>query len=844
MKNAFLIQVHIFAFAYIFEWKRPFTRISLLANIDSYALDLDIDFESAFLRGSVIINLEDYEQGTFELDAQDMDIKSVQVNGKDWPFEYSKENALIKLFNLPKDVTRGMVITVSFEKNIPDNAATGVYKCRYGSEYFIVTDFEPDRAKQLFPCKDDPLWKAVFNVNVTTRKDLTVISNTSIKTSQDLSDEKRKKVTFNPTPKMSTYLFFLGLGKFVESESFVSGTKKKIIVASRAEVADKCEFTHEIAASAIKDSESYFGVPYSLDKLHLIALTEYSGAMENWGAITESEVVTIIDPKTSSMFDRAWSALVTIHEIQHQWFGDLVTMKWWNDIWLNEGFATFMSHKILDRLHPEWNIWGFFMWRYQFETMKWDQLQTTHPVDVKLKTASEMNEVFDQISYGKGASILRMIEAYLGEESFRTGIRSYIMKFSYSNASSEDLWQSLETESKQPVSQIMKAWVRKIGFPLVSVERRGNKLSLHQEKFMLTRNVKKCSEEVWPIPIIMKINDQEKRFLLTQDSYEIDIPGGNLVRIKVNYGQSGFYCVKYDDAMYSLLEKEFSSMNALDRTGVVNDLFQLLLADSVEPRIYFRFVSLCANNQDYETVFALRQQLFLLLSIAEKSQQVQNSAKEFLNSQIERLSLSRRENENETDPILREVVSMLLGRFDDGFAQKLADRFSEYESLEPEIRAATAASYARCHPGKSFDDLMGLLKGSKTETDREKLYWGLTSLQDPTQVKKVLDFSASGEVPRSDIHWTLIYASANPLARQTAWNWIKDNFDRLWELIGSTLFITNMLDVTVPRCCVEDEEDAQSFFSGERLKMAEMSYRKQLELLHGHSELRKRLSAK
>jgi aminopeptidase N len=138
-----------------------------LAHIDSYALDLDIDFENAFLGGSVIINLEDCEQGTFELDAQDMDIKSVQVNGKDWSFEYSKENALIKLFNLPKDVTRVMVITVSFEKNIPDNAATGIYKCRYGSEYFIVTDFEPDRAKQLFPCKDDPLWKAVFNVNVT-----------------------------------------------------------------------------------------------------------------------------------------------------------------------------------------------------------------------------------------------------------------------------------------------------------------------------------------------------------------------------------------------------------------------------------------------------------------------------------------------------------------------------------------------------------------------------------------------------------------------------------------------------------------------------------------------------
>jgi tricorn protease interacting factor F2/3 len=813
-----------------------------LSQIASYTLDLDIDFESAYIRGRVTLDLLDNDDENFELDAQDMDIKSVAVNGIERTFDYSKENALIRLRGLPRNNAKEITIAVGYEKKIPDNAATGVYKCRYGTEYFIVTDFEPDRAKVFFPCKDDPLWKAVFVVNVSTRKDLTVISNTSIKSTEELEGGTTKRVSFNPTPKMSTYLLFVGVGKFAESETYVPGSARKIIVASRSGVADKCDFTHEIAASALKESETYFGVPYSLDKLHLIALTEYNGAMENWGAITESEIVTIIDPKTSSVFDRQWSALVTIHEIQHQWFGDLVTMKWWNDIWLNEGFATFMSHKILDRLRPEWNMWGFFIWRYQFEAMKWDQLRTTHSVEVKLKKASEMNEVFDEISYGKGASILRMIEAYLGEESFRNGIRSYTKKFSYSNASSEDLWECLESESKQPVSQIMEAWVRKVGFPLVSIEKKDNKLLLRQERFLLTKSSESRSEETWPVPIIMKINDQTRRLLLTRGNDEIDIPKGNLTQIKVNYGQSGFYCVKYDNETYSLLANEFSSMSALDKTGIVNDLFQLLLAGRIEPAIYFRFVSLCANSGEYETVFAVDQQLYLLMSIAEQSSLVQNSAKVFLNTQIKRLGLSRRKDEDETDPVLREFVSKDLARFDDAFARNLAEKFSEYERLEPEIRAAVAASYARCYPARAFDEQIALVKQSKTETDREKLYWGLASLKDAAQVKRVLDFSASGEVPRSDIYWTIVYASTNPAARLTVWNWIENNFDKLWDLIGSPLFIMNMLDSALPRCAVENENEALSFLSGERLKKAEMGYRKQLELLHAYSELRKRLT--
>ncbi len=327
--------------------------------IDSYSLDLDVDFKRAVIRGSVTIHAVGVK-APFELNAKEMTVKGVSADGgKDVPFKHDAKNGLLRLTRLPR--SREVDIVISYEKRVPDEASTGVYKARYGTDYFLTTDFEPDRARTFFPCKDEPTWKSVFNLSVVTDAGLKVISNASLKETSDVKGGKKARFVFEPTPRMSTYLFYMGVGRFSEaSRAPRSKQGPEVIVASRAGTSGKCEFILELASSVVDESGKYFGVKYPLKKLHLVAIPEMGGAMENWGAITSFEGGLLVDDSASEL-DRRGAALVTAHEIQHQWFGDLVTMKWWDDIWLNESFATFMSYKIVDRLHPEWDCWSDFL---------------------------------------------------------------------------------------------------------------------------------------------------------------------------------------------------------------------------------------------------------------------------------------------------------------------------------------------------------------------------------------------------------------------------------------------------------------------------------------------------
>lgn len=815
--------------------------------IDSYSLDIRIDFETCLVDGTASIKFSSLES-SFELDAQDMEIKEIKCDGRAIPFEYDKAKALLKIPTLPRSKDGSLII--EYKKQIPEKASTGVFKSNYGSGYFIATDFEPDRARTFFPCKDNPSWKAVFNVSVTTRKDLKVISNTSIKQVEDLLDGKLRKTTFNQTPKMSTYLLFVGVGNFAEKNVTVPGSTRKVIMATRPEVSEKCDFSLEIASTVLKESEEYFDAPYPLDKLHLIALSEYNGAMENWGAITGAELVLVLDSKSSSAFDLRNGGIVTAHEIQHQWFGDLVTMKWWDDIWLNEGFATFMSYKIINRLHPEWNMWSEFLMRFGFDAMRIDELKSTHPVEVKMKNASEMNEVFDFISYGKGASVLRMLESFLGEEAFRSGIRRYIKRFSYSNAASNDLWNELEKASRQPVLDMMEHWTKRSGIPLVSVENRGGKkLVLRQKRFYLNKLKEEDAtprpKELWPIPITMRINGKRVDLLFSDETQEVQVPGGGLTELKINLTETGFYCVKYDRSTYDLIEKQFPSFGGLDKAGIMNDLFQLLLSEEVEgvdKNLYFKFVSLCSKEEDYALVRTVLRQLELLGGIAEDSYEIREASLKFLKAQIDRIGISSKEGEDSNDKILREYLSIQLASLDQEFGREMSAKFPEYASLPPEVREAIAVGYAKTEGMKAFDVLMEMLKKSESEVDRGKIYGGLTHLEDGKLVQKVIDFSASGQVPRTDVFWALLGAAYNPSHRRVAWNWVKNNFDRFWDLLGSTLFILNLLQYVIPRCAIEDEVDARSFFSGERLDKGKTSFEQDLELLHAYARVRKTLS--
>jgi tricorn protease interacting factor F2/3 len=774
-------------------------------------------------------------EGVVELNAKELTITGVEVDGIPVPFRHEKD--IVSISNIP--MAKEHSIVLQYEKKIRDDVTTGVFKSRYGNRYFIATDFEPDRARTFFPCKDDPSWKAVFNLSVVTDADLKVISNSPLSRIEDTNVPGKKRHVFEPTPKMSTYLFFVGVGRFTEV-SRRKGSGPTVTVAGRPEGSQRADFVLETACNAIAESGDYFGVPYPLKKLHLIALPEFGGAMENWGAITSYEAALLV-AKGASTLDRKATALTTIHEIQHQWFGDLVTMKWWDDIWLNESFATFMSYKMTARLHPEWDSWSDFLTSLCFDSMAVDELRASHPIQAKIGNPAEINEVFDRISYGKGASILRMVESFLGEDTFRRGVSEYIRRFSYLNARGEDLWKSLENASDQPVSKIMGAWITRPGFPLVTIERKGTKLIFKQKRFMLTGG-DSGEDSPWPIPMNLRINEAPSKFLFDTQSKEIEISGGDLHWAKANLGQTGYYCVKYDDAMYDALAASFTSLDPQDRAGIMNDLFELLKAEEIDPTVYFRFVRLCRNLDDYPTCLLVSTQLQLLWSIANTSKDVEDVNRSFLTAQLGRLTTSPIQGERENDGYLRGRFASMLARSDVDFAKKLAEEFDQFQTLDSNMKSAVAVAYARTVGRGAFDYFEETLVRTEDEQERSKMYAGLVSFDDPGLIKSALDFVASGKVSRSDSYWPLFFGTLNPRARQAEWDWIKGNFNRLGELLGSKLFVIMALERFVPVVAVGSETDARDFFSGDRLSKGELGRGQILELLSVYAKLGRRLA--
>lgn len=799
-------------------------------EIKSYDLDLDVDFRKSHVEGSVGVRVKS-AGSPFRLDAEAMEIRSVAVAGKESRFSHDASKGKLTIPGVPK---RESDLRVRFSKQVNDDVIFGLYKSKYGKEHLLVTDLEPAAARTVFPCVDDPSHKAVFRLHVVTDAGLSVISNTPAVSKKTKGG--RVRFSFRQTPKMSTYLFFMGIGKFEEATT-MSG-KVKVIAATKPGQGRDSEFIREVSAAVLKYYEGYFGIRYPLPKLHLIGLPEYhTGAMENWGAITSREPYVLVRSDASDS-ERRNAARIMAHEIAHQWFGDLVTMKWWDDVWLNESFATFMEAKALDRLHPEWDPWRDFLRNDTFRSLNSDALSSTHPIQARVKTVEEIGSLFDAISYGKGAAVLRMLESYVGEAAFRKGVSAYLRKFSYSNASGEDLWTSLAKASGLPVTRVAKAWITKPGFPLVRVKASAGKVSLSQSKFSLSG---KESNELWPIPLTLQADGEQQSILL--DKKSVSIKTKRFEKVLVNLRRTGFYSVLYDDQMVDQLAKGFGRLHSHDRAGLLNDLYLFLQAGIVEPEQYFRFASLSGNVVDPLLGLTVSDHLVNLRAIADDSKIVMDGWSSFYKSQVRLLGLARKEGENENLGLVREVVSTQLAKTDAGFARELAKRFDQFSSVDANLKTAVATAYAADKGEAAFEPLLELVKNAKSETERLKAYAALTSFRDPTLVEKVLELTIGGEVSRSDSGYTVVGAASNPEARNVLWRWIKSRYDRLRDIYGGSQQFYLYMTAVVPRCGIGNEADVRKFISGKRYKDGELTFRRVFELLDVNSTLRGRLLA-
>ena len=796
-------------------------------EISAYDLELDVDFPKARVHGTVGIHVRKPDR-PFVLDAAEMSVDAVSVDGAQASYVHDSKKGELAV----RGVRAGSLVSIRFTKQVSEEGIFGLYKSKYEGGYLLVTDLEPAQARTVFPCKDHPAVKAVFNLTIRTQRGLRALSNSPL--AAEKAEGKKSVFRFKPTPRMSTYLLFFGVGDFDTASVRFGG--KDVLVAAKPGAAKKGRFVLDFAAQTLAYYQRYFGVAYPLEKLHLVALPEYhTGAMENWGAITSRAAYVLVgdDPSVS---DKEGAATVIAHEIAHQWFGDLVTMKWWDDVWLNESFATFMECKAVQKLHPEWDPWAGFVRSQTFRSQATDALSTTHPIHLPVPTVADAQLAFDGISYGKGGSVLRMIESFVGEERFRKGVSAYLKRFSYSNAAGADLWKALEEASGLPVSRIMSRWVKTPGFPLVSVSYSGGKLRFSQSRFSLAG---KRSETVWPVPLTFSVNGRRRSALMEGAELAVDAPG--LKSLAVNLDHAGFYSVLYEGRLKGMLERDFPRLGPLEKAGLMNDMFLFLLAGRLEPAEYFRLVEACAREEHPLVVQTVADELLMLNAIAAESQAFARAAARFALAQQKRLGMARKSGEPPIESTVREVVLVLLARLDTPETAALAGMFRGYDTLDPNLKAAVGIAYARTRGREAYPRLLEMVKGAPSESERGRLYGALTSFKEPELVEKALELGISGEVSRSDSGHTIVRAGSNPRARQALWSWLTKRYDALYEIYAGSQQFFLYYEAVVPNCGVEDPEAVRQFFSGAKMKQGGIAFRRVIESVGVRSRLRKRL---
>jgi len=755
------------------------------------------------------------------------------VNGRPAPFSFDEKRARLKIPGVP---TRKSIVEIQYSKQVSDDVIFGLYKSKYGKDYILATDLEPSEARTVFPCVDDPAYKAVFRLQITTEDGLGVIANTPI-VRKERKGVGRVTFTFQETPRMSTYLFFFAIGKFEETKRTAGGID--VITATRPGQAENSQVALKISADALLEYQDYYEVPYPLKKLHIVALPEYhTGAMENWGAIASRESYALIREDTNFRLKNR-GAMSMVHEVAHQWFGDLVTMKWWDDLWLNESFATMMSYKMTQKLHPDWEMWAVFLRDEVFlrdGAMKLDALSTTHPVQARVKNVAEATHTFDSISYGKGACVLRMLEGYIGEEAFRAGVSDYLKKFSFSNATGKDLWDALGRRSGLPVTSLARAWLTRPGYPLVKARVVGGKVELTQHPFRFGEG---GASGIWPIPIMMRADGKEKSFILNRESVRLDVTAAS--ELLLNLGRTGFYVTLYDEATYELLGSNFPRLSPYDRAGAMNDLHLLLQAGLVEPALYARFVSLCAANPDSVTTQVVAEQLRVVEAIASDSLAVHGMIHSFCQPLLEHFGETPWPGEPPSVGTTREYLTSMFVQADGPYAEKMAKLFDHYTNLDPNLKAAAAIGFAITNGAGAEKALRDMVTASESEVERDMIYKGLSAFRDPKLIQHSLDLGLTGRVSRSDLHYSMIHSALNPYARDVVWQWVKKNYDAIWRLYaGSQQFYIDVGRV-IPVCAVEHESDAKRFLSGRRLKEGGSSVIRVLEMLRINVELRRRL---
>ncbi|MBA4718613.1 MAG: M1 family metallopeptidase [Nitrosopumilus sp.] len=684
--------------------------------------------------------------------------------------------------------------TINLEfQGILNDRLLGFYRSQYKqggkTKYLATTQFEAADARRAFPCWDEPQTKATFEISIIAENKYTAISNMPIKSKKKIGSNTIYK--FYKTPTVSTYLIYLGVGEF----EYLTGKTGKIqirVITTKGNKS-KGKFSLELGKKLLTSYEKYFGIKYPLPKLDLIAIPDFAaGAMENWGAITFRETILLYDPKTSSTRTKQFIAEVISHEIAHMWFGNLVTMKWWNDLWLNESFATFMATKFVDKFYPEWDLWNQFVEDAMNTAMGLDSLKTTHPIDVKVNSPAEVREIFDAISYDKGGCVLRMLEHYVGEPNFRKGLKKYLSDFKYKNAEGVDLWNAIGKASRMPVTSMINTWLKQPGFPLVEINQDGNTLKLKQKRYLLESD-KKFSKGLWSIPLSLGLESEISKKLFSKKSMSIKIPN-NTIGFVANYGRQGFYRVKYDEGILLDLKMlvDEKRIPAIDRWAIQNDLFSLCVSGDEEVRNYLDFSDAYFDEDSYLASVNVAHNLASLYFRAfnEKFvEEIRGYTVNYFRKILFNVGWDSKKSDKHTDALLRSFAISALGKMDDeDVTEEALRRYKKFlkfpSSLSPDLVEPICSIAAWNGNAKTHAELTKLYRNAKTMEEKLRFLGAMCGFKNTNLLLKSLNFSQTSEVRSQNMQLPIMKVTANPYGDKVLWSWLKKNWKKLNKKVG------------------------------------------------------------
>ena len=780
-----------------------------------YNLTLDLTrAEEKEFSGTVIISGESTSE-SISLHSKGLTIQSATIDNQPADVSFGEFDEL--RLSQPNLENGNHTIHINFSGTITD-AMHGLYPCYFTHDgvkkQLFATQFESHHAREVFPCVDEPAAKAEYDLTLITRPGITVLGNMPVKSEEENGDSLT--TTFEKTPRMSSYLLAFVIGELHKKTARTKSGVEVNVWATPAQNENTLDFALDIATRSIDFYDEYFGVKYPLPKSDHVALPDFSsGAMENWGLITYRESCLLADPDLTPESSRRFIATVIAHELSHQWFGNLVTMNWWNDLWLNESFANMMEYVAIDALQPNWHMWEDFATNEVTAALRRDSLDGVQSVQADVNHPDEISTLFDPaIVYAKGGRLLVMVRKLIGEEAFRAGLKSYFEKFAYKNTVGNDLWQELESASSQPIVNLMNAWISQPGLPVVSVSSSHDVATLSQERLFIGEH--QPSDALWPIPLFanqpldVKILDQK------ETTVSIEKP------LQLNCGLSAHFITKYDESTREYLLKKITELPTLDKICILQDA-TILARAGFENSASLLPLALSLKTETNEKVFGMAASaLTELRKFVDDNDAARDSLKkisgEFARATFEELGWDEKYDESDDDRERRTTaLSLMMYSEDKEVLNEAKTRFdnNKLEDLPTEIRALIISTNVRhFETPEMIENLFATYKNTPSNDLQNDIAIGLTSTKNPETAEKILaNIKDSNIIRPQDASRWFVYLIRTRENRQIAWNWLKENWAWVEDTFGEDKSYDDFIRYAATALLTTDElNDFRQFF--------------------------------